>query len=471
RLPLSAPRGAMDSPPRPLVPPPLDGARVEPDAAVAARLAGAGGEARTVRSVWVSDLLDPRIAYYRAISPVEPSPDVIARRESGREAHDRVERRLAAPEHREIRVGADGIVGRIDLLYDRPTELKSTAKLLEPAELPRLRPSYVEQLAAYCALLERPTGRLLLVRDATGGTADLRVGDAEFSDLPGLRRELLTAAEALRQAIRDRNPDPLARCAWFGRGCEYQEAGVCHCTGQEPSPPGPGVRRLIHLERNLELEHRVAEQLAAPPPDPSTEPIGKYNDLLYPRQTFFERTGAPRRPGAPFSGGPLWRELRDVVESELASELDERGSTSGEPREPVACFRGEPYLLKTSRSRWRTLPEQVPLRSPHYLLDLALRAGALRVEGGWIFLARERPEPGAPRIEALHVRFSEAPRLAVWLDGQVSALHAAVREGDPSRLPACPEWRFEECPYRDFCGDPQGRAAPSRPPEPSARDS
>lgn len=457
------------APPAP-IPAPLDGARVELDPAVAARLAGAGGGTGAVRSVWVSDLLDPRIAYYRAVSPVEPSPDVVARRESGREAHDRVERRLAAPEHREIRVGAEGIIGRIDLLYDRPTELKSTARLPEPEELPRLRPSYVEQLAAYCALLDRPGGRLLLVREAPDGSAELRVGDAEFSDLPGLRRELLEAAGALRRAIGDRDPEPLPRCAWFGRGCEYQEAGVCHCSGREPAPPGPGVRRLVRLDRNPELERRVAEQLAAPLPDPASEPIGRYNDLLYPRQAYFERVGAPRRPSAPFSGGPLWRELRDAVESELAPELDEKVSTSGEPRESVGSFRGEPYLLKTSRNRWRTPPEQLPTRSPHYLVDLALRAGALQAAGGWIFLARERPEPGAPRIEALHIRFPDGARLAKWLEEQVRGLHEAVKLRDPSRLPPCPEWRFEECPYREFCGDPQGRPPPPLPPwhEPGA---
>jgi hypothetical protein len=440
--------------------PPIAGARVESDPAVAARIdPGPGGPERR-RSVWVSDLLDPRIAYYRAVSPVGASPEVLARRESGREAHDRVERRLAAPEHREVRVGLEGIIGRIDLLYDRPTELKSTARLPEVSELPRSRPAYLEQLGAYCALLDRPDGRLLLVHQPPEGAVEVRVADAEFSDLAGLRRELVASAELLRRAIREKDPGPLPRCAWFERGCEYRDAGLCRCSGREPSPPGPAAVRLLGIERSDAIEAAVLARLAAPAPDPASEPFARFNDLLYPRQTYFERTGAPRSPGTPFPGGDLWRELRDAVESELAGELDERTARSGEPREPVDCFRGEPYLLKTSRSRWRTAPELVPLRSPHYLADLALRAGAIGVSGGWILLARERPEPGAPRVEALHVRFPEGGRLERWVAERTAAVHAAIAAGDPSGLPPCPEWKFADCPYRDRCGEPNGRPPP-----------
>jgi hypothetical protein len=451
--------------------PPIAGARVESDPAVAARIdRGPSGGSRR-RSVWVSDLLDPRIAYYRAISPVEASPEVLARRESGREAHDRVERRLAAPEHREIRVGIEGIVGRIDLLYDRPTELKSTAKLPEVGELSRSRPAYIEQLGAYCALLDRSEGRLLLVRQLPGGGSEVRVADAEFSDLPGLRQELVASAELLRRAIQDRNPGPLPRCAWYERGCEYRDAGVCVCTGHEPSPPGPAIPRLRRLERSPTVEAAVQARLSEPAPDPASERFGRFNDLLYPRQTYFERIGSPRAPGSPFPGGDLWRELRDAVESELAEELEEKSAREGEPREPVDCFRGEPYLLKTSRSRWRTAPDQVPVRSPHYLADLALRAGAIGASGGWILLARERPEPGAPRLEALHVQFPNGALLEQWVADRVAALHAAIAARDPSGLPPCPEWKFAECPYRDRCGEADGRPRPSdsaTPPAPAA---
>jgi hypothetical protein len=435
---------------------PSEPPRVEAVPELSARLTAALEAGPGQRSVWVTDLVDPRIAYFRSISPVEASADVVARRETGRTAHDRVERLLATPEHRELRVGRDGIVGRIDLLYDRPTELKSTARLPEVDRLTETRPTFIEQLGAYCALLDRPDGRLLLVQASAELPPAVRAIDCDFRDLPGLRSSLTRSAELLRSALARKDPTALPRCAWFHRGCEFEEAKVCSCTGAEPLAEAPAHERLERLAANPSVAAEVEARLRAPERPVAEEPFRTFSELLYPRQTYFGRIGAPREPSAPFPGSELWRTARDAMEVTLGSELEERRPRGGEPTEPVSCFRGEPILLKTSRARFRTPPERLPNRMPHYFQDLGLRAGALGVDGGWILLAHEFPETGTGPIELLRVHFSEAGELEHRLRSLCTALHEAIQHRDPSLLPPCPDWKFTDCPYRALCGEAAG---------------
>ncbi|MCI4341823.1 MAG: PD-(D/E)XK nuclease family protein [Thermoplasmata archaeon] len=437
--------------------PPLRLPVVEADPVLAERLRRAMEAPAGPRLVWVTDLVDPRRAYYHEISPVPATPEVAARRESGRLIHDRVERLLAAPEHREIRVGIDGIVGRIDLLFDRPTELKSTARLPAAADVRLLRPAYVEQLAAYCALLGRAEGRLLLVGSQDSSESEVRALDCEFNDLPGLRAALEQSAQLIRRSVESRDPSLLPRCAWYDRGCEYREAQRCGCTGTEPAGATPGGERLARIERNEPLEAEIGLRLRAPPRPPESEPFDRFSELLFPRQTYFERIGTPKATGREFTGTSLWRRMLAASDSELGTELEERRSRTGEPTEPLRCFRGEPVLEKTTKSRWRTPPERMPERVPHYFTDLALRAGAVGASGGWIVLARELPEPGVSPMEVLHVQVGEPSELARALAERCERLHAAIAQRDPSRLESCPDWMVADCPFRAVCGDPSGR--------------
>ncbi|MCI4362729.1 MAG: hypothetical protein L3K13_00245 [Thermoplasmata archaeon] len=429
---------------------------MESSSELSARLRAALEAGPAQRSVWVTDLVDPRIAYFRSIAPVEPTADVVARRESGRVVHDRVERLLAGPEHRELRVGQDGIIGRIDLLFDRPTELKSTAKLPEVDRLAESRPSFIEQLGAYCALLGRPGGRLLLVQTQEGAPASVRAVDCEFTDLPGLRASLLESADRLRAALARRDPTGLPRCAWFHRGCEFEEARICPCNGSEPLPAAPARERLLRLEANAAVAEEVEARLRAPSPVLAEEPVRTFSELLYPRQTYFERIEAPRQPTARFPGTDLWRRVRDAMEAALGADLEDRRGASGEPAEAVSCYLGEPLLVKTSRARFRTPPELLPNRMPHYFVELGLRAGALGTDGGWIVLAYEFPESGTGPVEMLRVRFPAPAELGTHLRELCEQFHEALRRHDPSELPPCPEWKFVDCPYRELCGEPAG---------------
>ncbi|HEV2165413.1 MAG TPA: hypothetical protein VGS23_00315, partial [Thermoplasmata archaeon] len=97
-------------------------------------------------TVGVTDLVDLRRAFFRRLAPVPVDPARLARQESGREAHQRIGALLGAAERREVRVRDGPVVGEIDFLGDRPTEIKTTGEVPDAAAALSRRPAYFEQL-------------------------------------------------------------------------------------------------------------------------------------------------------------------------------------------------------------------------------------------------------------------------------------------------------------------------------------
>ncbi|HTT35850.1 MAG TPA: hypothetical protein VMH78_08310, partial [Thermoplasmata archaeon] len=177
-------------------------------------------------TVSVTELVDPRPAFFRRRSPVPVPPGRRRRQAAGRALHERIGSALAAPGHREIRVRRGGIVGFVDLVEELPIELKTTERLPADGPIAESRPSYLEQLAWYCALLGADRGRLLVVADDGGRPGACRVFDVAIADRDRLLEELDRRAAALRSALAAGSPDLLPRCRWVGRGCEFASAGV-----------------------------------------------------------------------------------------------------------------------------------------------------------------------------------------------------------------------------------------------------
>ena len=415
-------------------------------------------ESPPARSVGVTDLVDPRTAYFRIISPVELTPERQAIVEAGREAHLRVGHALAPARFREVRVRREGIVGQIDLLDDGPVEIKTTSLLHDAEALRSGRPAYVEQLAMYCALTDRTAGRLLLVAPVSTPEPAVEVYEARYRSPRAIFAEMHRRAEMLREALARRDPSALPRCAWRGRGCEFESAGLCPCTGAEPAP-SPGIREeLVALalqpEASLDVARRLKAEAAGPPPS-----ARRFRDLVYPRRAFFERTepvpGTPfAKPAATGSSTPedLYRTLSDLLESGPPGEMTREPTPAGEPLESVACFRGDPLLLKATRA-WNVVPPDALLRDqPQYFLELALRCAALGRSRGWLVLGYERAPAWDDKVRVLQVVWDPLTGASELLEGRRRALTAAVREQAAGDLPVCPPWMVDGCPYAARCG-------------------
>jgi hypothetical protein len=410
------------------------------------------------RSVGVTDLLDPRSAYWRSLSPVEPTPERRAILEGGKEAHVRVGHALAPARYREVRLRREGIVGQVDLLEEGPVEIKTTSLPPSAEALRTSRASYIEQLGMYCALLDQPKGRLLLIGPRAGESEPVAVYDGRFGDLGPIWAEMRARANMLREAIERRTPGGLPRCPWRGRGCEFEAAKLCDCTGVEPLM-GSAIRdQLADLTLNptasAEVVARMSEVGRQPPPV-----VRRFRDLVYPRRAYFERTepGVTPPAGTPafaHSASPedLYRTISDLLESGPPGEMTREPTPSGEPLESVACFRGDPLLLKVTRTWTVAPPEKLVQDQPQYFVDLALRCAALGRAHGWLALGYERAPDWTAKLRVLDVIWEPLSAATDLLESRRTLLEASVRAGAMEALPTCPRWMVDGCAYSGRCG-------------------
>jgi hypothetical protein len=404
-------------------------------------------------SISVTEVLDPRGAYWRRMHPVPATPERSARMRAGQEMHVLAGHLLAPASAREVRSRREGIVARIDLLDDRVTELKTTSL---PASGARgaVRASYLQQLAVYCGLLERSEARLILIDTDAGPSPAVAAFDADFPEASTAWAEAVRRASQLRAALERRTPLDLPGCPWRDRGCEFQGAGVCDCTGREPMAPPDAFGALPPVVESPELGRRLSEALASGPASP---PIRRFRDLLYPRRAYFERT-------VPLDGGEkgwtppagdrredLWRQISDLVESGVAGEVAAVDPPEGDPLERVTTLAGRPMLLKTNRSWNPPSAERVLMDQVQYVLELALRCASIGLAAGTLILGYERLPDWERRLQVYQVEFDPSSTVRELREARVRGLRDALSRGDPKDLPACPAWMYAGCPYRPGC--------------------
>jgi hypothetical protein len=433
--------------------------RVLDDPALATAIERHLGEAPGPLRVSVTDLIDPRPAFFRLTRAVPVSPEQAERWAEGRERHDRYERALALPTQREVQLLREGVHGRVDVWDGGPTELKTTAALSAPERTLVDRPQYLEQLAVYCALADRPEGRLVVVAEPTGEAPQVQAFACTFGPAGPLWERTRERAERFREALARQDPAGLPRCGWFGRGCEVQRAGLCGCTGAEPAELHPGREFLRSARFDPELSRQLADRLAAPPVTP--QPFGSYRELCFPLRAYFETVGPqpaavppePAPAASPLPGRTFYQEIRDVLEGLGPGEVTRVLPEGDVPTETIQCFRGAPVIVKTTRSPYPPRSAALPRDRPHQMLEVGLRAAALGTTEGILIVGYERLALEDGPVRAHRRMFEPAAYWAELLARRRDGLRRAIAQADPTGLPVCPSWMCTGCPYRATCGD------------------
>ncbi|MCI4319507.1 MAG: hypothetical protein L3K23_05165 [Thermoplasmata archaeon] len=436
----------------------LDGVKVQRDEALEQELRQRSRALEGRGSVWVTDLLDPRGAYFRA---THPQPVPAARRkamELGRQLHARFGRRVAGPSFREVRVHRDGIVGQIDLQENDPAEVKTSSDFPSAADLPELRPSHLEQLAMYCSLVDRPSGHLVLVRSGEADRIEPRAYRVRWGDLAAIRVEMVRRAEVLASAFEHADPTGLPRCAWWARGCEFHAADLCPCRGDEPLLATTALDSIRELREDPEETHRLEERLEGTSSASEEAPsVDRFSDLIYPRRAYFQAVragagdGAPGEP--PFVRDDLYAHLSLVIDSGPVGESIRKPPVAPWVQESVACFREVPVLLKVTRARTVPTPETMLRAQPQYFTDLGLRTAAVGGSTAILVLGVARSSELEERLRAYRVDYPDAHAFALRGGERAREVVDCLRgKGDPLELPACPAWMYDRCPYRDACG-------------------
>src|SRR4051812_28207258 len=171
------------------------------------------------RRISVTDLLNPRQAFFRRTRPdIQPTPERMHSLFAGTGFHEVFGRTVSTEEFLEQFVEFEGIAGKIDIYKSIPSELKTTNKM--PKDVLAERPAYVDQTGMYCAMTRKSKGLLILYkRKFFANPPQLKVFDLEFSDLNAITREMMRRRELLEKAIASGDPVGLPRCEWFSIGC------------------------------------------------------------------------------------------------------------------------------------------------------------------------------------------------------------------------------------------------------------
>jgi len=357
------------------------------------------------------------------------------------------------------------LVGRIDVLTDRPIELKTTTLAAGPEELVEDRPEHVEQLAMYCALLGQPTGRLITVVPHGEADAETRTMDIRLGNLAAVSSEMARRADGLRTALTEGKPSNLPRCRWFDRGCEYRGGPTCDCTGTEEEMDPAILREVAEVAAQPEVDRWLAPRLSEALRSARVPTVSRFRELVYPRRTYFDRrhaaaSGEGEPATRPAHSSDFYGRLLEAVEVGPVGEVARLPSLADEPEEEVAAFRGAPYQARTSRAWTAVTPEGLVTQFPQYALELGFRCVATGTTTARTMVGYERASEPRDRLKVFEFRFSPVTTFARLWRTRMAGLERARETKNPAKLVACPKWMYEECPYRAECGcgDDPGRS-------------
>jgi PD-(D/E)XK nuclease superfamily len=427
---------------------------VTEDQLLGRELAGRMRPAGAPRRRSVTDLLAPRPAYWRLTVGAPPlAPERESVLQDGRRLH-RILGLVFAPEGAlEVRVHDDRVHGRVDVLADRPIEIKTSTYPPPAADPVRERPDHVAQVAIYARLLGTSQARLVYLQTRDEERPVAAVFDLTVDQPASLDAAVDQRVEELAHASRTTSPQGLPRCPWFGRGCEFRGAGVCDCTGEEPPADPLTMDAGVRSEARSDLAGSLATTLGDRLRNAPLATIHRFRDLIYPRRAYFEQTAPPPGEARPAfeSETDTFSRLVEALDSGPVGEATRLPTLSDEPDEEVSGFRGDPVLVRTSRAGTRLDPTTVLDRSPQYALQLGFRCVATGTHRARLVLGYERATE-AERVQVLEFRFASPSHFSRMWRARTRRLDAARASLDPTLVEPCPAWMFEECPYRDRCG-------------------
>jgi hypothetical protein len=414
-------------------------------------------ETRPRRRISVTDLTNPRKAFMQRTHPeVQPTLERKQVMMAGTGFHELFGHTVSREEYLEQLVEWEGVVGKIDIYKDVPTELKTTHGLDEDTD-PRLaRASYVEQLAMYCALADRPRGRLVIYdRGGEATPPSLIVQDAEFPDLPAIRAEIARRRDLVAGALERGDPAGLPRCPWSGRGCEFE--AVCGCAAVPERFEPTLAWKAPEFTANPGLAAHLLGLLPRRPPPGRP----RVHHLIYPRRAYYDAL-RPREESGEERLGDLdrrgWYEgLREALRFGEGSESTKRPVLLGELSDLITEFRGAPTLLRTAKLY--NLPDRrrIPELFSNHVLRLAFDCALAGTDHGRLILFYERLRDEDTRLQVYDLTFRDMAGIRGELEGRLGDL-GQVREGaiPPDTLPACPTWMAKNCPHQPECACPAG---------------
>jgi hypothetical protein len=403
----------------------------------------------------VTDLLNLKQAYFRRKYPeITPPLEKQQLMWAGTGFHKTFGSAVSSEEYLEQFVEAEGIVGKIDIYEKIPVEVKTTSTPLDTKDLLQYRPTYVEQLGMYCAMVNAREGEIIIYQrpvQESPSTAPLVVYHVSFPDLEAIREEMRRRRALLVQALISNDPSNLPVCPWFNRQCDYLQACDCATTSV------PASREIADLAGEIYVDSTTCQRLLNNMAGSQPYQLFGINDIVFPRKAYFERL----RPS---------EEAREEKEEYLRS-MDERGFLDalrdslrfGAPGESqripvkhapladlVQIWQNLPTILRDPKFSSLVERERLPRTFPHYFLRLGFDCALTENTKGRLLLYYVRVPKEDAKLMVYDVNFRNLNAVKAEALHRLELLEKAT---SPLQLPKCPSWMCRYCDYRLECGE------------------
>jgi hypothetical protein len=408
----------------------------------------------------VTDLTNLKQAYFKRKYPeIVPPLEKQQLMWAGTGFHKTFGSAVSREEYLEQFVEAEGIVGKVDIYEKIPVEVKTTSTPIDTKDLLQYRPTYIEQLGMYCAMVNAQEGEIIIYQrqgEESPSAPPLLVYHVTFPDLEAIRGEMRRRRDLLVQTLISNDPSNLPVCLWFNRHCDYSQ--VCDCK----TTSVPASHEIAELAGEIYADSMTCEQLLSKMAGTQPSQLFRINDIVFPRKAYFERLKLQEI--APHE------EAREEKQEYLRS-MDERGFLDalrdslryGAPGE-VQRIPVQHTLLADLVQIWQNLPtilrdpkfsslverERLPRTFPHYFLRLGFECALTNHAQGRLLVYYVNVPKEDAKLMVYDVSFRNLDAIKAEALRRVELLE---KTRAAPQLPKCPSWMCPNCEYRFECGE------------------
>lgn len=405
--------------------------------------------------ITVTDLLNLKQAYFKRKYPeIVPPLEKQELMWRGAGFHKTFGFAVSSEEYLEQFVEAEGIAGKIDIFEKMPVEVKTTATPLDRKDLLQSRPTYIEQLGMYCAMVNVHEGEIIIYQRTPERqpSPSLVVYHITFPDLEAVRREMRRRRDILMEALISNDPSNLPLCPWFSGQCDYSEVCDCKTTSLQPS------YEIARLAGEIYLDERSCQKLLKRMVLPTPRPTFSINDVVFPRKAYCKRLQPEETAPDEEEREEYLRSLgergflealRDALHYSVPGEVQRIPVQSASLTDLVQVWQGMPVVLRDPKFPSLVGRERLPRTFPHYFLRLGFECALTNRPQGRLVVYY----PNVPREEAklmvYDVAFTKLSAIASEVAQRLELLQKATTV---LQLPRCPSWMCPSCDYRIECG-------------------
>jgi len=363
---------------------------------------------------------------------------------------------VSSEEYLEQFVEAEGIVGKIDIYENIPIEVKTTSTPIDTGNLLQYRPTYIEQLGIYCAMVNSFQGKIVIYQrrdSAESPEAPLIAYHVTFPDLEAIREEMRRRRDLLVQALISNDPGNLPICPWFNRGCDYSEVCDCRTTSV------PLSYTIAELAGKIQIDDTTCQQLLDKLAKPQPSQLFRTNDLVFPRKAYFRRIEHEAMAEEEREKEAHLRSMDELGFLDALRDSLRYGAPGEVERVPVQhtlladlvqVCQNLPTILRDPKFYSLVERERLPWTFPHYFLRLGFDCALTDHPQGRLLLyyAKVPREDAKLMVYDVTFRNLNAVKTEIW--HRIELLEKAT---SPLQLPKCPSWMCPYCRYKFECGE------------------